>query len=212
MRILKSGLAAAAALSVLGLGSQLQAETINVDGLVNLGGSAGNAQWKYTTDMTATGAADSTQDNFNILNVLGFLNFDATHATAKDFTDHAGNTWHASATPGAPGTTTISVEYTSSPTVEFGANLANSFGNLVDITFNDLYTADGAGANWTSQDHGATDSSTTGLALTGLSEASAGVIDTPVPSTGVPLPASAWGGMALLGLLAVRRKSSKTLV
>lgn len=209
MRILKSGLAAVAAIGLLGLGSQLRADTINVDGLNFLGGSAPSAQWEYTTDMTATGAATDNTDSFTILNVQGFVDFDATHATAETFTDAAGNKWNAVATP-AGSTTTITVTYASGPTTEFGANLANTFGNLVDINFTDKFTARGAGANWTSKDHGVTGTASGGLALTGSSETSAGVIDTPVPS-GVPLPASALGGIALMGVLALRRKSSRKL-
>jgi hypothetical protein len=193
---------AALALGLIGLGAAAHAETINVDGLVSNGGGS----WTYTTDLTATGAAVDNTDSFTIQGVQGFVSF-ANNTDHQTFTDHAGNTWDAAAVPQSPGFTSISVTYTPGQSTEFGANLANSFGNLVDIAIKDQFTGRSAGATWSSQDHGVTLASGT-PALSGRTEGATGVIDTPAGSA-VPLPAAAWGGLALFGLVAgARRRKS----
>jgi hypothetical protein len=202
MRVRTKVLATTLGLCTFGLGLQARGETINVDGLQFLGGVAGNAQWQYTSDMTATGAAVNSTDFFSITGVQGFLNFDATHLTADTFTDAAGKTWDATATP-AGGGTDITVTYGAGQPTEFGANLANSLTNLVNVTFTDAFVGRAAGPTWRSQDHGVTMASGS-PALTGTSETSAGVVDT--PASGVPLPAAVSGGMALFGLIAGTRR------
>src|SRR5437588_11879770 len=154
MRIIKVALAAA--VGALLCGRALQADTINVDGLQSLGGAPGSAQWQYTSDMTATGAAVDPTDLFTITGVQGFLDFDATHVAAKTFTDAAGNHWDATATAGGPSLTDIRVTYGAGQPTEFGANLTNSLTNLVNISFDDAFVGRGAGPTWRSSDHGVT--------------------------------------------------------
>lgn len=177
----------------LGMGaSAASANTINVSAPTVTG--SGPYTWSYTTKLDGTGAIHQVPvagepDYFQIDAVAGFTGF-----TSATFTGAMGSVWTAAANPIGGGLVDLVFTYTGGAS----ADMFNTIDPLVTVSFTDIYGRKARGF-WESRDHS---ESAAGGTVDGY-EALVNGQRTFVPA--VPLPAAAWGGMGLLGLLAAAR-------
>jgi len=182
-------------------GTVANANTITVDSLTNLGavtiGSQNYEQYVYNARLSDEGSVVNSYDQFSIANIQGFVGFGTTiNPSPVTLTGAAGTTWNVTATTVGI-FTTITAIYTGNVGYVPGPR-----DPLLNITFTDIYKNKAPNlATWSSQDHNM-DGTGVEIPLTGQ------FISAPDPTSGAPgtpTPVAGMGGLALLGVLGMRR-------
>jgi hypothetical protein len=183
--------------AVLAASGEARADTIQPllvsTGPTQIIAGTGYQTFTYNANLSLGGQVEDSFDFFQLTGILGFAGFTAPGDFSEAFVGVSGSTWNGTATTVA-GVSTLRFEYDGTAGIIDGSQTP-----LVQISFLDIYNAAGSqNAAWTSQDH------TNTVGNGPLAVAQAGLLDAPDPASGfaiVPLPMTAWSGLALFGLV-----------